>query len=125
MGEVLGEAARAKSLSDRVVQLFIRYLELLQVDGVSKRTEAGRVAPEGRVVLPPEAPGEPWAIDPDDLADAYADALGGQIDNALPPDEWIARLATLPLIDQPGRGFHYGLSTDLLGFLIARLDGAR
>jgi len=28
-------------------------------------------------------------------------------------------------VDQPGAGFHYGLSTDLLGFLIARLDGAR
>ena len=48
----------------------------------------------------------------------------GTIDNALSPDEWIARLATLPLIDQPGAGFHYGLSTDLLGFLIARLEGA-
>ena len=58
------------------------------------------------------------------IARAYADALGGQIDNTLPPDEWIARLATLPLIDQPGRGFHYGLSTDLLGFLIARLEDA-
>ena len=34
------------------------------------------------------------------------------------------RLATLPLIDQPGAGFHYGHSTDLLGFLLARLDGA-
>ena len=33
-------------------------------------------------------------------------------------------LATLPLIDQPGAGFHYGISTDLLGFLIARLEGA-
>ena len=58
------------------------------------------------------------------IARAYADALGCQIDNALSPDEWIARLATLPLIDQPGRGFHYGVSTDLLGFLIARLDAA-
>ena len=47
-----------------------------------------------------------------------------QIDNPLTPDEWIARLATLPLIDQPGAGFHYSISTDLLGFLIARLDGA-
>jgi CubicO group peptidase (beta-lactamase class C family) len=58
------------------------------------------------------------------IAHAYAHALGGQIDNALRPDEWIARLADLPLIDQPGAGFHYGLSTDLLGFLIARLDDA-
>ena len=55
---------------------------------------------------------------------AYAEALGAQIDNPLTPDEWIARLATLPLIDQPGAGFHYGVSTDLLGFLIARLEGA-
>ena len=55
---------------------------------------------------------------------AYAETLGAQIDNALTPDEWIARLATLPLIDQPGAGFHYGVSTDLLGFLIARLEGA-
>ena len=28
------------------------------------------------------------------------------------------------MIDQPGAGFHYGLSTDLLGFLIARLENA-
>jgi CubicO group peptidase (beta-lactamase class C family) len=55
---------------------------------------------------------------------AYANALGPQIDNPLAPDEWIARLATLPLIDQPGAGFHYGHSTDLLGFLLARLEGA-
>jgi CubicO group peptidase (beta-lactamase class C family) len=55
---------------------------------------------------------------------ACAERLGGQIDNPLSPDEWIGRLAALPLIDQPGAGFHYGLSTDLLGFLLARLDGA-
>ena len=55
---------------------------------------------------------------------AHAATLGATIDNPFTPDEWIARLATLPLIDHPGRNFHYGLSTDLLGFLIARLDGA-
>jgi CubicO group peptidase (beta-lactamase class C family) len=53
----------------------------------------------------------------------YAGILGTQIDNALTPDEWIARVARLPLIDQPGAGFHYSISTDLLGFLVARLDG--
>lgn len=58
------------------------------------------------------------------MARAFAEALGGLMDNALSPDAWIARLATLPLIDQPGAGFHYGVSTDLLGFLIARLEGA-
>jgi CubicO group peptidase (beta-lactamase class C family) len=56
------------------------------------------------------------------IARACAEALGGTIDNTLSPDEWIARLGTLPLIDQPGVGFHYGVSTDLLGFLIARLE---
>lgn len=54
---------------------------------------------------------------------AFAATLGGQIDNVLSPDEWIARLATLPLIDQPGAAFHYGVSTDLLGFLLARMEG--
>src|SRR4029078_2439482 len=53
---------------------------------------------------------------------AYAEALGAPIDNTFSPDEWIDRLATLPLIDQPGAGFHYGLSSDLLGFLIARME---
>ena len=55
---------------------------------------------------------------------ACAQTLGTQIDNPLTPDEWIGRLGTLPLIDQPGAGFHYSVSTDLLGFLIARLDEA-
>jgi CubicO group peptidase (beta-lactamase class C family) len=54
---------------------------------------------------------------------AYAETLGATIDNPLHPNEWIARLATLPLIDQPGAGFHYGSSMDLLGFLIARIAG--
>ena len=55
---------------------------------------------------------------------AYAATLGAEIDNPLSPDEWIARLATLPLVDQPGAAFHYGVSSDLLGFLIARIEGA-
>jgi CubicO group peptidase (beta-lactamase class C family) len=58
------------------------------------------------------------------IARACAETLGATMDNALGPDEWIARIGTLPLIDQPGAGFHYGLSTDLLGFLIARLEDA-
>src|SRR5262249_31498609 len=55
---------------------------------------------------------------------ACAQTLGTEIDNPLTPDEWIRRLATLPLIDQPGAGFHYSASTDLLGFLIARFEAA-
>lgn len=58
------------------------------------------------------------------FADAYAAALGRQIDCERTPDQWIARLGGLPLIDQPGRNFHYGHSTDLLGFLLARIEDA-
>lgn len=58
------------------------------------------------------------------LAAAYEQALVRDIDSPLAPDAWIAALAGLPLIDQPGAAFHYGASTDLLGLLIARMDGA-
>ena len=47
--------------------------------------------------------------------------LGRDIDSDLTPSEWIERLATLPLIDQPGNGFHYGHSTDILGLLLGRI----
>ena len=58
------------------------------------------------------------------IAQAYRDALGGDIDSDVAPDEWIARLARLPLIGQPGSAMYYGCSTDLLGLLIARIEGA-
>jgi CubicO group peptidase (beta-lactamase class C family) len=58
------------------------------------------------------------------IGKAYAEALGGDIDTDVAPDDWIARLAALPLIDQPGATLHYGHSTDLLGLLIARIDDA-
>jgi CubicO group peptidase (beta-lactamase class C family) len=58
------------------------------------------------------------------IAQAYRNALGLDIDNDLTPDEWIARLAQLPLIGQPGSAMYYGCSTDLLGFLIARIERA-
>lgn len=58
------------------------------------------------------------------IAAAHAAALGGDIDTPLAPDDWVAALATLPLIAQPGAGFHYGHATDLLGVLLARIEGA-
>ncbi|MCB9648194.1 MAG: beta-lactamase family protein [Deltaproteobacteria bacterium] len=61
---------------------------------------------------------------PGPLADAYDEALGGDIDSNRTPDAWIEALGTLPLIDQPGATLHYGHSTDLLGFIIARIEGA-
>lgn len=64
------------------------------------------------------------AFHPGPFATAYAAALGGDIDSHVAPDDWTAGLAALPLIDQPGAGFHYGCSDDLLGFLISRIEGA-
>jgi len=58
------------------------------------------------------------------LAAAYRGALGGDIDSHVTPDDWIRGLAALPLIDQPGVGFHYSAATDLLGLLLARMEGA-
>jgi CubicO group peptidase (beta-lactamase class C family) len=58
------------------------------------------------------------------LSAAYQEALGGDIDSHVTPDDWIAGLAALPLIAQPGASFNYSNSTDLLGLLLARIEGA-
>ena len=57
------------------------------------------------------------------IAAAYAGAFGMDIDSPRSPDDWIAAMAGLPLIDQPGANFHYGFSSELLGLLIARIAG--
>jgi CubicO group peptidase (beta-lactamase class C family) len=57
------------------------------------------------------------------IAQAYRETLGGEIDSDIAPDDWIKGLASLPLIAQPGSVMTYGRSTDLLGLLIARMEG--
>jgi CubicO group peptidase (beta-lactamase class C family) len=57
------------------------------------------------------------------ISQAYREALGGDIDSNVAPDDWIARLAQLPLIGHPGAMMSYGRATDLLGLLIARIEG--
>jgi len=57
------------------------------------------------------------------IARAYREALGGDIDSHVAPDDWITRLSRLPLIHQPAMMMSYGSATDLLGFLIARIEG--
>lgn len=57
------------------------------------------------------------------LKPAYERALGDPAMNRSTPDEWLAALGTLPLAYQPGARFHYGHSTDVLGFLISRVAG--
>jgi CubicO group peptidase (beta-lactamase class C family) len=38
-------------------------------------------------------------------------------------DDWIGWLGALPLVAEPGAGWHYGFSTDVLGVLIQRASG--
>jgi CubicO group peptidase (beta-lactamase class C family) len=57
------------------------------------------------------------------LKQAYENALGDPGMNRLSVDAWLAALGTLPLAYQPGERFHYGHSTDVLGFLIGRIEG--
>lgn len=40
-----------------------------------------------------------------------------------PPDEWMARLARIPLLHQPGEGWTYNTGSDVLGVLLARAEG--
>lgn len=58
------------------------------------------------------------------IADEYREILGGDIDSHVAPDDWIRGLAGLPLIARPGSAMTYGKATDLLGFLIARIEGS-
>jgi CubicO group peptidase (beta-lactamase class C family) len=41
-----------------------------------------------------------------------------------PPDVWLARLARVPLVHQPGEGWTYNTGYDVLGILLARLERA-
>ncbi|NIR39982.1 MAG: serine hydrolase, partial [Actinobacteria bacterium] len=50
--------------------------------------------------------------------------LGGLGTPEADPDEWMARLGSLPLIDQPGARFTYGISHDILGVMLARVAGS-
>ena len=38
-------------------------------------------------------------------------------------DDWLARISTLPLIQQPSDNYYYGLNTSVLGFLLERASG--
>jgi CubicO group peptidase (beta-lactamase class C family) len=40
-----------------------------------------------------------------------------------PPDEWMAILAEIPLLHQPGEAFTYNAAFDILGVLVARVGG--
>ncbi|MBT3463120.1 MAG: beta-lactamase family protein, partial [Gammaproteobacteria bacterium] len=56
--------------------------------------------------------------DPLDEAYRAADLWG-----AADLDEWVRRLATLPLKFQPGARWHYSIASDLAGLLVQRMSG--
>jgi CubicO group peptidase (beta-lactamase class C family) len=57
------------------------------------------------------------------IAHAHEEKLGSALANPHTPDEWLKRLGELPLSYQPGERFHYSHATDVLGFLVARMEG--
>ena len=57
------------------------------------------------------------------IAHAYQAKLGSPLINPLGPDAWLKALGELPLSYPPGQQFHYSHSTDVLGFLVARIEG--
>ena len=64
---------------------------------------------------------------PADFAVPVVDALMNRAHQGPPnpqrvpaPDEWLAELATVPLLHQPGRGWTYNTGSDILGVLLAR-----
>jgi hypothetical protein len=124
LGEVLGEAARAKALGERVVQLFIRYLEILQVEEGTGGKGRARRTDEPAPTFDEEAPGEPWAIDPDDLADAYAELQAGAAQGdpdadptpAADPGDDVARMA---MLDEAARKLTIPDDPTVLSYLLS------
>ena len=57
------------------------------------------------------------------IAQAHEDRLGPPLGTPLTPDEWLKALASLPLSYPPGERFHYSHATEVLGFLVARIEG--
>jgi CubicO group peptidase (beta-lactamase class C family) len=63
---------------------------------------------------------------------AYAFSVTGQLAQAylrLPirqhPDRWMAELAELPLVHQPGEKLTYSHATDVMGIIVSRIEGKK
>ena len=57
------------------------------------------------------------------IGQAHEDRLGPPIGGQLTPEAWLQALGTLPLSYPPGDRFHYSHATEVLGFLVARVEG--
>lgn len=71
-------------------------------------------------------PGFGWVSEPGPLAIAITEHQlePGPFGPPMPADEFMARLGSLPLADQPGTAWRYHTSSDVLGVLLARAGGA-
>ncbi len=58
-----------------------------------------------------------------ELARGYDDLLGPAFVRKIGGDDWVQAIASFPLAYQPGERMHYSQSTDVLGFLVARVEG--
>ena len=54
---------------------------------------------------------------------ALESSVGSEIHSRLRPDDWLSAVAALPLAYAPGERFQYGVSTNVLGFIVARASG--
>jgi CubicO group peptidase (beta-lactamase class C family) len=57
------------------------------------------------------------------IANAHEERLGPPLGTPHSPDQWLAALGSLPLSFPPGERFHYSHATEVLGFLVARIEG--
>jgi CubicO group peptidase (beta-lactamase class C family) len=57
------------------------------------------------------------------IAHAHEERLGPALGTHLTPDAWLKALGSLPLSYPPGERFHYSHATEVLGFLVARIEG--
>jgi len=57
------------------------------------------------------------------IAHAHEEKLGSPLGHPHSPEEWMTRLGALPLSYQPGDRFHYSHATEVLGFLVAAVEG--
>jgi CubicO group peptidase (beta-lactamase class C family) len=64
----------------------------------------------------------PWNTDSDAVSELLKRAKLHEAGNL---DEFVSRVATLPLRQQPGTSFRYSISTDLLGAMIEKVSGER
>ncbi|MBA3811913.1 MAG: beta-lactamase family protein [Caulobacteraceae bacterium] len=57
------------------------------------------------------------------IAKAHDDVLGDVMNVRITADAWMKALGGLPLSYPPGERFHYSHATDVLGFLLGRIEG--